>query len=372
MARRVDRRGSSLLGRVRDIAGILRSLPRRMAAAEAAIGALGARLRYIAEGPDSVSALRSELARLQQRLEEESVRRRAALESLAAQISAHSAELGQSLASLTAQVSAESTQWREALAPAVARSEENSRQLQVRAVMDWIERATLSTGPLISVILPTRDRCALLRRALESLGAQSYPHWEALVVDDASLDETPALLSAVGDERIKALRGPGLGTCAARNVALGHAKGELIAYLDDDNLMHPQWLKTVAWAFEQHPEADTLYGAFIVDDPERIKRVSRGALPRLFFFPYDHAAVARDNIADMGCIAHRAGLPEARFDDQLREMGDWDLFLRLTRDKPPLAVPAVACFYTTDAPNRTSNGPTHELDLATVRRKNQR
>jgi len=79
-----------------------------------------------------------------------------------------------------------------------------------------------------------------------------------------------------------------------------------------------------------------------------------------------------NNIADIGCIAHRAGLPEARFDESLREMGDWDLFLRLTRDAPPLALPAIACYYTTDAPNRLSSGPTFQADLAAVRSKNKR
>jgi hypothetical protein len=171
---------------------------------------------------------------------------------------------------------------------------------------------------------------------------------------------------------VKAIRGGGAGTCAARNLALASAKGELIAYLDDDNIMHPHWLKTVAWAFAQHPEADVLYGAFIVDDPARINPLDRGQLPQMFFYPYDPKAVAADNIADMGCIAHRAGLPEARFDQQLREMGDWDIFLWLTQDKPPLAVPAIAGFYTTDAPNRMSYGPTHDRDMATVRRKNRR
>jgi glycosyl transferase family 2 len=250
--------------------------------------------------------------------------------------------------------------------------EDNTRQLQIRAVMDWIERASLDSRPLVSVVLPTRNRCSYLARALASLHGQSYPHWEAVVVDDGSIDNTPAALAAVRDERVKPIRGCGAGTCAARNLALARIGGKLVAYLDDDNLMHPNWLKTVVWAFEQRPEADVLYGAFVVDDPARIKRQGRGELPRLFFHPYDHKAVAENNIADIGCIAHRAGLAEARFDELLQEMGDWDFFLRLTREKPPLAVPAVACFYTTDAPNRTTNGPTHERDLATVRTKNRR
>ena len=53
-------------------------------------------------------------------------------------------------------------------------------------------------------------------------------------------------------------------------------------------------------------------------------------------------------------------------------MGDWDLLLRLTKAAPPLVLPAIACFYTTDAPNRLSHGPTHDADSAYVRAKNRR
>jgi hypothetical protein len=53
-------------------------------------------------------------------------------------------------------------------------------------------------------------------------------------------------------------------------------------------------------------------------------------------------------------------------------MGDWDLFLRLTRETPPLALPAIACLYTTDALNRLSYGPTFQADLEAVRKKNRR
>jgi hypothetical protein len=78
------------------------------------------------------------------------------------------------------------------------------------------------------------------------------------------------------------------------------------------------------------------------------------------------------NTAHVGCIAHRASLPEMRFDETLREMGDWDLFLSLTRNAPPFALPAIACYYMTDAPNRLSFGPSHQSDLDRVREKNRR
>jgi glycosyltransferase involved in cell wall biosynthesis len=250
--------------------------------------------------------------------------------------------------------------------------DEQRRHLQVATVMDWIGQAALRTAPLLSVVLPTRDRSALLQRAIASVHNQTYGSWELLIVDDGSVDGTAALLGSLDDARIRSFRGEGRGVCAARNVALAHARGELIAYLDDDNIMHPQWLKSIAWGFEQRPETSVLYGAFIVDDTARIDRRSGGDLPQLYFWPYDHHAVAHSNIADIGCIGHRAGLTEGRFDESLREMGDWDLFLRLTSERPPLALPAVACYYTTDAPNRLTRGPTFEADLAAVKAKNRR
>lgn len=250
--------------------------------------------------------------------------------------------------------------------------DEHRRHLQVHTVMAWVAHATVRTAPLVSVVLPTRDRCAWLSRAMASVHAQTYPRWELLIVDDGSVDDTPALLAGIGGEQLRTFRAPGAGVCAARNLALAHARGEIVAYLDDDNVMHPGWLKSVVWGFEQRPEAETLYGAFVVDDTARVLQVGCGDLPRLCFYPYDHKAVAENNIADIGCIAHRAGLAEAHFDESLRELGDWDLFLRLTRDRPPLALPAIACFYTTDAPNRLSNGPTNRAEEATVRAKNRR
>lgn len=243
---------------------------------------------------------------------------------------------------------------------------------QVRSVMDWIEQAALRTSPLVSVVLPTRDRRPFLERAIASVEAQSYPNWEVLIVDDSSTDDTASYLAASKLARMRHFRCGGLGACAARNVALHEARGSLIAYLDDDNTMHPQWLKSVVWGFEQRPDATTLYGAFVVDDTARISQKGSGDLPQLYFLPYDHHAIAHENIADMGCIAHRAGLPEAHFDESLRELGDWDLFLRLTREAAPLSLPAIACFYGTDAPHRLSHGPTFAADSLAVRAKNKR
>jgi hypothetical protein len=243
------------------------------------------------------------------------------------------------------------------------------RAHSVQVFTGWIEQVRLTRTPAISVVMPTHNRAALLPRAVASVQAQHYADWELVIVDDDSHDETPQVLASLADPRIRSLRIPHGGVCAARNAGLHAASGEVIAYLDDDNWMHPLWLKSVAWALGHHPDVDVVYGGFVIDDVERVNRLGAGSLPRLTLEPYDRATLLRGNLADIGAIAHRAGLPGARFDESLIEMGDWDLLCALTAERDPMVLPAIACFYSTDAPNRLSGGPTFHADYATVRDK---
>jgi hypothetical protein len=236
----------------------------------------------------------------------------------------------------------------------------------IQSLGRWIAHVELRTQPLVSVVLPTRHRPHQLRRAISSVLAQRYANWELLVVQDGDDTDARVIVTATEDPRVRWLAISSGGVCAARNEALRLARGEIIAYLDDDNVMDPGWLHAVTWAFEQRPDADVLYGAFVIDDVLRVTGDGSGAMPQTFLHEWSREALRRDNLADMGAIAHRAGLPGAWFDEGLREMGDWDLLLRLTAETDPVVLPAVACYYTTDAPARLSGGPTNAADRATV------
>ncbi len=241
----------------------------------------------------------------------------------------------------------------------------------IDAVGRYIRHTSIQAGPLVSVVLPTYNRADRLARAIDSVLRQHYPRWELLIVDDGGEADSKTVVDAIGDQRVHWMRIDHGGVCAARNAALDVANGDLIAYLDDDNVMDPEWLSAVVWAFDTYPEIDVLYGAFVVDDVLRVNRESSGHLPRTFFQPWNREALRNSNLADIGAIAHRSGLREARFDESLCEMGDWDLLLRLTAERDPLALPVIACYYTTDAPDRLSGGPTYSADHATVRGRAQ-
>jgi glycosyltransferase involved in cell wall biosynthesis len=102
----------------------------------------------------------------------------------------------------------------------------------VHSDVDW---------PLVSVVLPTRDRASWVARAIESVLAQSHRPLEVLVVDDGSRDETRQLLAQFGS-RITVLSQPAGGVYPARNLGLGHAKGEFVAFIDSDDEWHPHRL----------------------------------------------------------------------------------------------------------------------------------
>ena len=210
----------------------------------------------------------------------------------------------------------------------------------------------------VSVILPTRDRPALLPRAIDSVLAQRHRNWELLVVDDG---DGPGA-EVPGDPRIRVLDGPRRGPCAARNAGLAAATGDVVAYLDDDNVLLDHWLGAVAWAFERHPGVDVLYGGAIRELPWT-------SFPDVHLMDWDRRAVEQNNIADMGQMAHRRDLPEARFDEDLRYAGDWDLLVRLTAERAPLVLPVVGMAYTQDASDRLTDEPGNREGTDRVRAK---
>jgi len=104
-----------------------------------------------------------------------------------------------------------------------------------------------------------------------------------------------------------------------------------------------------------------------IDDADRLHGRGEGGWPSLAFQAFDRETLLKGNLADMGAIAHVAGLPEARFDERLWEYADWDLFLALTQHRTPLELPAVALCYTSAGDDRLTGR--HSNDYAIVREK---
>jgi len=94
-------------------------------------------------------------------------------------------------------------------------------------------------NPVVSAVIPTYNRAHVICDAVESILAQTYPHIETIVVDDGSKDDTLARTEQYGD-RIRVISQANAGPAAARNRGIAIAQGELIAFLDSDDLWLPE------------------------------------------------------------------------------------------------------------------------------------
>ena len=111
------------------------------------------------------------------------------------------------------------------------------------------------TPPVISCIVPVYNGEAYLREAVESIFAQSYRPIEVIVADDGSNDGTPEIIDSY-IERIISRRQMNSGPAATRNLGLDAASGALVAFLDADDLWHPDKLAAQMEYLDQHPEHD--------------------------------------------------------------------------------------------------------------------
>jgi len=110
-------------------------------------------------------------------------------------------------------------------------------------------------SPRVSVIIPTYNRAQMLVECLESVISQTFTDYEVIVIDDGSTDDTGELVKPYLD-RIEYIKHENKGNAAARNSGLDIARGELIAFLDSDDLWLPGKLEREVDYLDGHPDVD--------------------------------------------------------------------------------------------------------------------
>ncbi len=190
----------------------------------------------------------------------------------------------------------------------------------------------MKNAPRVSVLVAAHDGEAFIGEALESLGAQTFRDFEAIVVDDGSTDGTAALVSklAATDPRFRLIRQANGGTQAARNTALAAARGSWVALLDQDDVWLPRKLEVQLALADVDRNANLLFTNYRVWDGTRMleTRYTRSdkfpegdvaiGLARSCLFQASTVMVPRELVVSLG-----------GFDPDLRNAGDWDLWLRV-------------------------------------------
>ena len=109
---------------------------------------------------------------------------------------------------------------------------------------------------LVSIILPTYNRAHLIGDTISSIVKQTYLNWELIIIDDGSTDSTSDVVKQTNDKRIQFIQAGHLGIVGRlKNMALQHATGNFIAFIDSDDLWHPTKLEKQVNALFEFPKA---------------------------------------------------------------------------------------------------------------------
>ncbi len=122
----------------------------------------------------------------------------------------------------------------------------------------------------VSIVICTRNRCAQLGQALEAVaGVRSHHTWEAIVIDNASSDDTASVIAsfAARDPRFRHVHEAQQGLGAARDTAWRHASGAIVSFTDDDCYVAEDFVDRIVEAFAERPQAGYLGGRILLHDP---------------------------------------------------------------------------------------------------------
>jgi hypothetical protein len=204
--------------------------------------------------------------------------------------------------------------------------------------------------PRVEIVIPTRDRCALLREAVASIQRQTIDDWALVVVDDASTDETPEWLASLAtqDERVRTVRLESHSERAtARNRGLELVTGQFVLFLDDDDRLTPRALEQLVNALGAHPDAVEAIGARIAFDENGHRRRAHHVRVRMTR-PVWPEMLAGWFAVPGQCLFRTETLRTAGgWSEQIAGPEDQELQLRMSRLGPAVFVPATVLEYRT-------------------------
>lgn len=197
---------------------------------------------------------------------------------------------------------------------------------------------------LVSVIMPCYNVEKFIAQSIDSVQQQSYPHWELILVDDCSTDQTAAIIAAAAalDKRMRCITLPeNSGTGVAREIGLRNAQGAFIAFLDADDLWKPQKLEKQLQFLAAHKLAFTFSFYDCIDEQGKelklqVQAPAELSYRQLFFCNY---------VGNLTGIYQRAAFGELMISSS-RKRQDWMLWLSIVKQiKKAKPLPESLAYY---------------------------
>lgn len=221
---------------------------------------------------------------------------------------------------------------------------------------------------MVSVIVPTRNRATMLKRALASILGQRYPRIEIIVIANGCEDDTeqavrdiqsqcagqPAAQASIALHGFKET----LGGARARNIGLDAARGEYVAFLDDDDIWHPDKLAKQVELLNRHDCAVVGTDYFYLYGDHHLRPAGRAA-----------GSGVELRLADLSCenklggfslcLTRKSHIGQSRIDEGLDALQDWDLWLKILRatGRPARISPFRHVYYRLDSDRISTRYP---------------
>ena len=211
-----------------------------------------------------------------------------------------------------------------------------------------------------SFIMPTFNRAFCIEKSIESLLNQTEnQNFELIIIDDYSEDDTENIIKSKYCQEIKnkIIRYVKLdrhrGVSYARNQGLKQAKNEWIAYLDSDNILDKDYIKTFSEAIRSNYNYKIFYSQLQTSNKEIIGN------------PFDYKEIVRRNYIDMGVFVHHKSLVKrfGGFDTELKRLVDWDLIVRYTTNERQIFINKILMYYNSGEHQRITNTEDRETAL---------
>jgi glycosyltransferase involved in cell wall biosynthesis len=188
--------------------------------------------------------------------------------------------------------------------------------------------------PKVTVVIPAYNAMTYLPETLDSVLAQTFPDFEVLVINDGSTDNIIEWFTEITDSRVKLISQDNQGLPGARNTGIAHAQGEMIAFLDADDLWESTKLEKQTDRFEKYPEAGLVYTwTTLIDSDKQPSGITfnselEGEIWKLMIVG-DVVGNGSSAMVRRECF-QTAGI----FDTSLTSVEDWEMWIRIAACYP--------------------------------------
>jgi glycosyltransferase involved in cell wall biosynthesis len=201
------------------------------------------------------------------------------------------------------------------------------------------KRDNLPSLPQVSIIMPTYNRAYVIAKAIRSVLRQNFKDFELIVVSDGSSDNTKTVVSRFQDSRIRYFEKVHGGRASACNLGLRFARGEYVAYLDDDDSWYPNHLKELSGVLKRHPRVGLVYSDVLIcakGNAWVMRKDFDKEILESQCLPVGSATMHRYACLDtVGC-----------FDETLLRAQDWDMWLRISDEYKIKRLPKITVRFT--------------------------